>query len=494
MRLLRVCLVVGCLAVPSRGDQTSSPATPTPPVPSKSLPEAVAADTVPQPHSAPSQTTGAGATVVPTTDLKPESSMASEAVPAPVVAAKPVEPGKPVVAAKPVEPDKPVVAIQPVVPVVPSSSPLSRPAADREPTGRPEIEVLFTYGSEKQKWIDEVTAAFNAAGHTLKSGEKVRIKPVPVGSGELIDEVLTQRRKSHLVSPAAAAFIIRGNSDSRERGQGDLVGPTTDLVSSPVVVAMWREMAEAIGWPGKNLRWRDIFEYARDEWRWKQVAKPEWGNFKLAHTLSESSNSGLHAILLEAYAATGKFEGFSRIDAGRPEVPPFIRDVEKAVPYYESSTGFLARKMIREGRSALSAAIVYENLVLEANEAAVRKDPSVKLPVVVAIYPAEGTFPTEHPVGIVERPWVTDKHREAASLYVDFLRDRPQQEKALRYGFRPGSQNSDIDVTSVLKPEFGVNEKQPTKTLRPPTASAIRLLLEIWRTERNPIAPTTSNR
>jgi Ca-activated chloride channel family protein len=256
---------------------------------------------------------------------------------------------------------------------------------------------------------------------------------------------------------------------------------------------MWREMAEAIGWPGKNLRWRDIFEYARDEYRWKQVAKPEWGNFKLAHTLPESSNSGLHSLLLEAYAATGKFENFTRIDAGRAEVLLFVRDVEKAVPYYESSTGFLARKMIREGRSALSAAIVYENLVLEANAEALRKDPSVKLPVVVAIYPAEGTFPTEHPVGIVQRPWVTDKHREAASQYVDFLRDRPQQEKALRYGFRPGSQNSNIDVASVLKPEFGVSEKQPAKTLRPPQAAAIRLLLETWRTERNPIAPATSD-
>jgi Ca-activated chloride channel family protein len=149
--------------------------------------------------------------------------------------------------------------------------------------------------------------------------------------------------------------------------------------------------------------------------------------------------------------------------------------------------------MIRESRSALSAAIVYENLVLEANQEALRKDHSVTLPVVVAIYPAEGTFPTEHPVGIVERPWVTDKHREAASLYVEFLRDRPQQEKALRYGFRPGSQIPGIDVASVLKPEFGVNEKQPAKILRPPTAAALRLLLDTWRTERNPIASTISD-
>ena len=62
----------------------------------------------------------------------------------------------------------------------------------------------------------------------------------------------------------------------------------------------------------------------------------------------------------------------------------------------------------------------------------------------VAIYPKEGTFWSDHPVGIVEREWVTPAHREAAKVYIQYLLQRPQQERAITYGFRPGA----VDVPS----------------------------------------------
>ena len=40
---------------------------------------------------------------------------------------------------------------------------------------------------------------------------------------------------------------------------------------------------------------------------------------------------------------------------------------------------------------------------------------------IVAIYPREGTFWSDHPAGIVEREWVTPAHREAAKVYFAFL-------------------------------------------------------------------------
>jgi len=49
----------------------------------------------------------------------------------------------------------------------------------------------------------------------------------------------------------------------------------------------------------------------------------------------------------------------------------------------------------------------------------------------------EGTFWSDHPVGVVEREWVTSEHREAAKIYIQYLLARPQQLKAMQYGFRP---------------------------------------------------------
>ncbi len=242
-------------------------------------------------------------------------------------------------------------------------------------------------------------------------------------------------------------------------------------------------MAEAIGWPGKNLRWRDVFEYARDDSQWRQVAKPEWGSFKFGHTHPDFSNSGLHALFAETYAALGKFEGVTRSDISNEldTVSSYLHGVEHSIVHYGTSTGFLGERMFSQGPGYLSAAILYENLVIEANEEARRRNPAVELPQIVAIYPAEGTFPSEHPIGVVERPWVTDKHREAARLYIDHLMQRPQQELALHYGFRPSSSQPGIDLKRLLKPEYGVSPAQPRHLLRPPPATAIRLIQDIWR-------------
>src|SRR5262249_17538311 len=59
------------------------------------------------------------------------------------------------------------------------------------------IELLFTYGSEKEKWIAEVTNQFNREDHRAQGGKRIFVRAVPMGSGELIDEVLNGTRQPH---------------------------------------------------------------------------------------------------------------------------------------------------------------------------------------------------------------------------------------------------------------------------------------------------------
>ena len=70
------------------------------------------------------------------------------------------------------------------------------------------------------------------------------------------------------------------------------------------------------------------------------------------------------------------------------------------------STGFFADKMEAGGPSYLSAAVLYESLVCDSYKL---KD-SLPFPL-VSFYPKEGTFWSDHPVGIVQRPWVTDEQK-----------------------------------------------------------------------------------
>jgi len=88
--------------------------------------------------------------------------------------------------------------------------------------------------------------------------------------------------------------------------------------------------------------------------------------------------------------------------------------------------------MFAAGPQYLSAAVLYESMVIESY------GQNLQFPV-VAIYPKEGTFWSDHPIGIVNRDWVTPAHKEAAQIYIKYLLARPQQERAMQYGFRPGA-------------------------------------------------------
>jgi Ca-activated chloride channel family protein len=176
----------------------------------------------------------------------------------------------------------------------------ARPA---DPADTP-IELLFLYGSEKQDWLNEATRAFHASNPVLE-GRPIHVKPVPLGSGETVLDVLSGRQQAHLISPASGAYLDLGDYWSRKKGDKPLVlSKRKNLVLSPVVIAMWKKMANALGWPQQEIGWEDLRALAREGWASKGY--PNWGPFRFGHTHPESSNSGLITVLSEVYAAAKK--------------------------------------------------------------------------------------------------------------------------------------------------------------------------------------------
>ena len=337
----------------------------------------------------------------------------------------------------------------------------------------PAIHLLFTYGSEKEEWIKAVTARFNAQRAHIANGKTIQVEAVAQGSGEMIEDLLSGARQAHLASPASAVFLKLGNAQSRTRSGKDLIGPTQNLVLSPVVIAMWKPMAEAIGWGRGQVGWSSVLALAREPKGWAAHGHPEWGAFKLGHTHPETSNSGVAALLAEVYAGAGKVAGLTVDDVRRPKTVSTVSGIESAIVHYGSSTGFFGKRLFTDGPQYLSAAVLYENMVIESY------GPQYKLPFpVVAIYPKEGTFWSDHPVGIVEREWVTPEHREAAKIYVDYLLARPQQEEALRFGFRPAA--VEVPLAAPVDAAHGVDPREPQTTLEVPSAEVIDAVLRLW--------------
>jgi Ca-activated chloride channel family protein len=355
----------------------------------------------------------------------------------------------------------------------PTPAPTPAPSGtEQAPEGS--LELVFPFGSEKEDWLKAVTADYNAAANKSSSGKPVFVKLIPMGSGECMEDTRTGRIQAHLVSPASGAFSELANAQHRADTGKNLVDKADNVVMSPVVIAMWKPMAEAMGWPNKPIGWGEIIEISQSAEGWKKYGHAEWGKFRFGHTHPEYSNSGLISLLAEVYAATGKTRGLTREDVAKPETAKYLESIEQAVVHYGSSTGFFGKTMFDNGPRYLSAAVLYENMVIESRRG------SYQLPMeVVAIYPREGTFWSDHPCGVVNASWVSDEHKSAASDYIKYLLDPAQQKRAMEFGFRPADVS--VPLAAPIDEAHGINPKEPKTTLAVPGADVMNDILALWR-------------
>lgn len=340
------------------------------------------------------------------------------------------------------------------------------------------LQLIFTHDWEKQPWINEATTQFNAAQYKLSDGQTIHVEAIPMISWEIIDEVLSETRQTHLISPASSAFIKLGNTQSRLKMGQDLVGYTENLVYSPLVIALWKPMAKALGWGKQPLGWADILAIAENPQGWAAYNYPQWGHFKLGHPHPEYTNSGLLSLLAQVYAGAHKQTGLTLTDINHPPVGTYLHKIQQTVAYYGHSTRFFNEELHNNGPSYLSAALLYENQVIQSYQ---HHNPSIPL---VAIYPKEGTFWSEHPIGVVERDWVTPAHREAAYVYMDYLLDKPQQEQALQHGFRPT--NDRVALTAPLDSAHGIDPSTPKTTLEMPPVEVMQATIKLWYQHKKP--------
>jgi Ca-activated chloride channel family protein len=348
-----------------------------------------------------------------------------------------------------------------------------------------QVTVTMVYGSEKQEWLEPLVEAFNAERRKTEDGSVIQVEAIPMGSIESAEKIVSGQLQPTVWSPASSIYVPVANAEWRSREHAeDLVEENPpDLVLSPVVIAMWEPMARALGWPERSLGWGDIAELATSAEGWAAYGYPEWGSFKFGHTHPGFSNSGLVSVIAEAYAGAGKQRDLLLEDLASPVLKAFMREVESSIIHYGSSTGFFANRMFERGPSYLSAAVMYENLVV-AQESKRLVGESAQLPV-VAIYPREGTFWSNHPYAILNAPWVSEEHRVAAEAFRDYLLDRPQQLQSVALGFRPADLS--IKLGAPLDAQHGVDPAQPQTVLAVPRAEIIRAIQTLWGEVKKPV-------
>jgi Ca-activated chloride channel family protein len=344
-----------------------------------------------------------------------------------------------------------------------------------------EIVVRFTYGSEKENWIYPMTERFNQEGHKTTSGKKICINALPKGSGDSVNEIRNGQpgpTEVHATSPASDLYVNLINYEHSQTHGSDLLQVEGFLVSSPVVIAAWEPVVKRLESDG-GIGWLSLFQKSQDS------------ALRYGQTNPERSNSGLSALVAQFYAGAqrtgnGSVRRLSTKKVENREVRDFVARMHENVIHYGKSTGFYAEKMRKGGPQYADAVVIYESDVVQANNTI--RQQKLGHPRLVAVYPKEGTFATNHPFAIVKRDWVDVDEEEGAKRYFEFLMSPEIQAEALQYGFRPGVA---LDIDPGIY-EMVWNEANGVKPfdsvhqfLATPNGNVVKAILDAFRKIKN---------
>jgi Ca-activated chloride channel homolog len=332
------------------------------------------------------------------------------------------------------------------------------------------VRVSFYYSPEKDRLLAPLIERFNASG-ARSGGKRVFVEGRNIASGEAEAGIAGGKLKPVLWTPASSLW---GRLLNYEADQALVADQNPSLVRTPLVIAMWEELADGYGYPERELGYEQLAELAVGGWA--AAGRPQFGPFKYVHANPDFSTSGLSAVAASYYAAAGKREGLTVEDIARTRGQ--VKRLERSIVHYGDTTLALSDEMRRHGTGYTSAIAMEEITLIEFNREA---DEGPRL---VAVYPEEGTFVSDNPLITLQGDWVTREHQQAARVFADYLKRAVTPEVAGRYGFRPADQAA--APAGLVSAANGVDPAQPERELSLPEPRVLARIKEAWRADRKP--------
>ena len=378
------------------------------------------------------------------------------------------------------------------------------PGGGTVPKGR--VPITVAVSSEKVTLLtelaksfnnDKATSSFTDAGGTKRRAYVTITKKASGAAAQALaagwDEA-TDGPFPTVWSPAARSWGAILNQRLGTSGPSAMApDDAPSFMLTPLVIAMPKPMATALGWPKTPIGYGDLLALAKDPTGWTSKGHPEWGTFKLGKTNPNFSTSGLSATIAQYYAATGKRRGLALEDLNRPEVKEYAKAVESSVVHYGDITMTFLNNWFRADKrgTALtyaSAVAVEEKSLIDYNlgnpdgildPGEVARKPRVPL---VAIYPKEGTLFSDNPLFTLNASWVSAEQKLGAAAFADFVRTPTNQKRVLEFGFRPG--NAAVAVGTPIVASNGVDPNEPKAALDVPAPKVLVGLLDRWAEQR----------
>lgn len=344
----------------------------------------------------------------------------------------------------------------------------------REGPPRNAVIVEVMANTSLTPWLEAAVEPFNEAGNETSDGKPVYVALTPLESGRAVAEMVDGGESGALPALWIPDDVVWSNLLA-EQGKDHFQGDCVSVAESPLVIAMWRPVAEALGWPGRSLGWLDVGSLAADPSAWDYYSGGQFGDrLRLSHTHPGLSGAGASTLLAVVHAAQSAQEAVGVDDIQEPIVQASVSAFEAAVSWFSSSADDLGRTMQERGVEYLGAAVMYESTALHYGGG----DPSI-----VPIYPFEGTFVATHPACVNGN--ADSQTQEAARLFRDYLLEEPTQQLAVAHGLRPV--NAAVTPEAPLDASRHVDLAQPEIVFGAPSVEAIYAVQDLWQSARKDV-------
>lgn len=361
------------------------------------------------------------------------------------------------------------------------------------------IQISIIYAPESEQYLPQVMADFNRAyaqgrnpitGETLASGERpICITGEDGSSGTVMQGIVNaiiaptnaNVERPTIFQPSVSHWLALANYQSG-RQLFDLSNIRATALA-PVVMAIWESRLNAIrqtvGY--EDVGWEELLGVLNSPNGWCDYGIPE-GQCRrtvyYGHTDPLISSTALSTLIAEFYASARQ-NGFTErrltLEQVRdPDVQAGVRRIEELIRHYSARTTEF-REYIAQGPDYLDFVALEENDLIYINRGMTQYQPPERL---VALYPKEGTFWHEHPMGIVNAEWTTQEQRDAAAVFIEYVVTEGVQRLIMENGFRPA--NPDVPLGFPFVEENGVDPTQPRTVLDVPAPDVIAAVQQSW--------------
>ena len=152
-------------------------------------------------------------------------------------------------------------------------------------------------------WLEDIVEAFNEDKVKTEEKKPIYVQLISMDAGEAITSIVDGEQSPAIWIPDDPVWVDVLTNE----GVPDFQGDCLSIAESPLVIAMWRPVAEALGWPGRELGWLDIGSLAADPSAWDYYSGGQFGpSLRLGHTHPGLSSTGAETLLAVVQAAQSK--------------------------------------------------------------------------------------------------------------------------------------------------------------------------------------------